>query len=139
MLIAFRKLHPGLRRPLFVDPFAVDGAAVAGAVGGDITWHGVSLQEPDWSYHSRTLALEIRGPAPAAAPESDDVPLYLAFNSWTDELSFELPPLPGQHWHRVVDTALASPDDIVAEIDAVPVPSTDYVVAAHSTIVLLGR
>ena len=138
LLIRLRQRHPALRRPCFVDPFAMDGAGVAGPVGSDITWHGVQLREPDWSHHSRTLAYQIHGDPPASAPDSADSDFYVVLSSWSKPLEFQLPP-PGAHqqWHRVADTSLPAPREIVRDEDSMAVLGESYRVAARSAVVLL--
>ena len=56
-------------------------------------------------------------------------------------MAFRIPVSPsGAAWRRVVDTALASPKDIVPEAEApLVVPRTVYSVAPHSLIVLITR
>ena len=139
LLIRLRWRHPALRRPCFVDPFATDGSGEAGQVGSDITWHGVRLGEPDWSHHSHTLAYQIHGEPPAAAPDSADGDFYVVLSAWSDVLEFQLPdPGSGRRWHRVVDTSLPSPRDVVKDEEAVTVAADSYWVAPRSAVVLLS-
>ena len=61
---------------------------------------------PDWGYDSHSLAFSLHDPAGGAS-------LYVALNAYWEPLTFELPSPPtGCNWHRVVDTSLASPNDI---------------------------
>jgi isoamylase len=144
MLIALRRRARALRRPGFVDPFAVDGAGAAGPVGGDITWHGVKLGRPDWSYHSHSIALHIHGcvtgartDADTATPEPD---YFVLFNAWCEPLDFELPPLPQGHvWRRLVDTSLPSPEEIVSEDEATLVAGQLYQAGDRSAVILVAR
>ncbi len=140
LLIRLRRRHPALRRPCFVDPFAMAGGGEVGQIGSDITWHGVRLEEPDWTHHSRTLAFQIHGRPPAAAPDSADADLYVVLSAWSDALDFELPsPGEGRVWRRVVDTSLASPLDIVEDEQAIPVPGRCVRVAPRAAVVLLAE
>lgn len=59
-----------------------------------IGWHGVAYGQPDWSYHSRSLAWEV---------DEEDQHFYVIFNNYTETLYFELPPVKGK-WLKVVDT-----------------------------------
>jgi isoamylase len=140
LLVALRRNHPALRRPCFVDPFAVDGGAgPTGTVGTDITWHGVRPGRPDWSYHSHTLALQIHGDAPISAPGTEDNDFFVVLNAWTEDLEFELPGLPaGQAWRRLIDTALPGPQEIVEEDAAVEVSTERLPVKGRSVVVLIG-
>ncbi|MCC6747691.1 MAG: glycogen debranching protein GlgX [Deltaproteobacteria bacterium] len=140
LVVGLRRRHPALRRASFVDPFVGDGGGVVSLAGADIHWHGVRLGRPDWSFHSRTLALHIQGKAPPSVPTSDDADLYAVFNAWSEALSFELPHCaPPHRWHRVIDTALESPLDIVAEEEAPLVHENTYLVQPRSSILLVGR
>ena len=83
-------------------------------------------------------ALLFRAPSGIAEPDRD---FYLAFNAWREPISFTIPPSPqGRPWRRIVDTALASPLDIVGldEGPVVPVGSA-YLVAPFSLIVLIAE
>jgi len=72
----------------------------------EIAWHGVKLNQPDWGFHSHTIAFTLAGEDPREY-------LHIMMNFWTEPLEFELPLLPpGFQWRRVIDTSLASPNDI---------------------------
>ena len=68
-----------------------------------------------------------------------DQDFYIACNAWREALAFRVPPSPsGRPWRRIIDTALASPLDIV-EVDQglrVPVGSR-YPLAPHSLVVMV--
>ncbi len=128
-LIHLRRAHPALRRPSFVSPDDSAGDA-------HITWHGVEPGTPDWGHHSRSLALQIHGRDPGAGGDRDR-DFYAVFSSWTEPLVFRLPPPEsGQGWHRLVDTALPSPDDIVDEVGALPLAAENYLVQPRAAILL---
>jgi glycogen operon protein len=137
LLVDLRHNHPALRRPCFVDPFGAVGPGMVRQVGSDITWHGVKQGRPDWSYHSRSLALQIHGSPPARAAGYDDEELYVMFNAWDQPLGFQLPE--GHAWSRLVDTALPSPRDILEEEEALPVEGDAYPVQPQSTVILIAR
>jgi isoamylase len=125
MMMALRKRHPALQRPGFFRE-------------GDIHWHGVYPNLPDWSPASRTMALVLDGQRTGREPDRD---FYMAFTSWHEPLPFIVPPSPGNKaWRRVIDTGLASPDDIV-ELDTGPhVPAEEaYVLAPYSLVVLIAE
>jgi glycogen operon protein len=124
-MIALRKRHPALRRRAFLW-------------GTDVIWHGVVPFKADFSSWSRSLALALDGRRTGREPDRD---IYMAFNAWVGTLNFRIPPSPqGKPWHRVVDTALASPQDIVGldEGPRIEVGST-YPVAPFSTLVLISE
>ena len=49
-----------------------------------IRWHGVKVNEPDWSEHSHAIAMESK------QPTSKHV-TYVVFNAYWQDLNFELP------------------------------------------------
>jgi glycogen operon protein len=110
-LIAFRKASPLLRRRSYNS-------------GLEVRFHGVDRDRPDWSWHSRTLAIQMS--------EGGDS-LFLVVNAWEEPLEFALPRShAGKPWRRLIDTTLASPDDIVAGDAAVPVRALRYLAGDHS-------
>jgi glycogen operon protein len=124
-LVALRRRHPALRRRRFFS-------------GPEVVWHGLRPGRPDFSATSRTLALALDGRRTGREPDRD---FYMAFNAWSEPLPFTVPPSPqGRPWRRVIDTALASPLDIVG-LDEGPVVPTGsaYSVAAFSTLVLIAE
>ena len=97
-----------------------------------LTWHGVRLQEPDWAHDSRTLAFSLHD-------EVSGENLHIMLNAYWEALTFELPPLPAdKQWHRVIDTALASPDDYCEPKEAPIIEEETYAVAGRSSVVLVG-
>jgi isoamylase len=96
-----------------------------------IEWHGVALNRPDWSAHSRTLAFTQRS-------LNKNLLLHGMFNAYWEPLTFELPPPTSntQPWRRCIDTSLESPDDINPLSQAPIVASGRYVVAPRSIVLL---
>ncbi len=102
------------------------------ASGPHLTWHGVKLYEPDWSDHSHSLAFTLHHPA-----AGED--LHVILNAYWEPLSFELPLLPAQtQWHRIIDTALPSPADIVSPAHSTAVAGGLYVAPARTAVVLMA-
>ena len=98
-----------------------------------ITWHGVQLEQPDWGYDSHSLAFTLHHPA------SGDH-LHIMLNAYWEPLVFELPlPPPGTHWHRILDTALSSPDDFCQPGAAPPVKVAQYHVKTRSSVLLMAQ
>jgi glycogen operon protein len=123
--IALRKRHPILRRRTFLRP-------------GDVRWHGPEPYKPDFSINSRTLAMTMDGRATGREPDRD---FYIACNAWKEPVRFTIPPSPqGKPWRRVVDTALASPLDIVG-LDEGPIVHewSGYALAGFSLLVLIAQ
>ena len=97
-----------------------------------IEWHGVTLNQPDWSEHSRSLAFTLRSLASRFL-------LYGILNAYWESLTFELPPVPtgsGEEWWRCIDTALESPDDIQPWQRAPSVKQATYLVQPRSVVLL---
>jgi glycogen operon protein len=123
-LIHFRRRHPEFRAEHFwKESDEGQGSPI-------ITWHGVRLHEPDLGGDSHSLAFSLQ------SADGHEM-LHVILNSYWAPLQFELPELPQDiHWQRIADTALASPHDIVALDNVVPVDSSDYDVAARSIVIL---
>lgn len=98
-----------------------------------VTWHGHRVGDPDWTGASRLLAFQLHG-------WHGQPGLYVVFNAHWEAQKVNLPPHDGQwRWRRLVDTNLASPNDIVEEKDAVWLrPADHYLVAPRSTVILLA-
>jgi len=97
-----------------------------------IEWHGVALNHPDWGDHSHALAFTLRSLRARFL-------LHGMFNAYWEPLKFEVPAVPTDNqtaWRRCIDTALASPDDILPWDTAAPVDEATYVVQAHSVVLL---
>jgi len=99
------------------------------------TWHGVKVGQPDWSPSSHSLAF-------SAEFRKEKLMFYIAFNSYWEDLEFELPSMEqwaNNPWRRWIDTSLNSPEDIVDWHTAGPVPGLKYLVASRSVAVLFAR
>jgi glycogen operon protein len=133
--IAFRHAHPGLRRRTH---FHNEDRAGSGFT--DISWHGVTIGEADWSYASRTLAFMLDGQHARDGNTQDDS-IYVAMNMHWEDHPFELPPLPGKkQWHLFADTNTAVPQDIFEPGTEPLLPNQhDIQVGSRSVIILVGR
>ena len=95
-------------------------------------WHGVRLLEPDWSDQSHSVAL-------SAVLAKERIQFHLILNSYWEPLEFALPKVAkGKPWRRWIDTALESPQDIVAWEAAPAVPCVPYQAQAHSVVMLIA-
>ncbi|MFC8392855.1 glycogen debranching protein GlgX [Streptomyces sp. NPDC057238] len=131
-LIAFRHAHPVLRsagHPI--------GADRVGSGYPDISWHGVRAWSPDWSDHSRTLALMRCGRHAKDGTVRDDH-VYIAVNAHWEGHDLELPHLPpGDAWHLFADTTMTTARPLGAET---PLEHPGrYHLGPHSAVVLVGR
>jgi len=113
-LIAFRKRHPSLSRSRFWRE--------------DVIWYGTD-EKADLSHDSHTLAFCLHG----ASQEDDDI--YVMINAYWEKLQFQVQEGTAQEWMRIVDTALASPDDFSDRGE--PLPALSYWAAPRSVVVLL--
>jgi glycogen operon protein len=98
-------------------------------------WHGVKLNQPDWSDTSHSIALSAELPG-------DGLRVYLIFNSYWEALDFELPRIEEgkeESWSRWIDTSLETPEDIVAWEEAPPVSGYTYQAGPRSVVVLFSR
>jgi isoamylase len=100
--------------------------------GANSAWHGVKLEQPDWSATSHSIAftVEIR---------REKMLFHMIFNAYWQQLDFELPRLDSSgenQWRRWIDTALDSPHDIVEWETAEPVPGHAYRAEPRSVVML---
>jgi glycogen operon protein len=99
--------------------------------GVNLAWHGVKLNQPDWSESSHCIAFTV---------EAGDLLFHVILNAYWEPLDFELPLLhrAGENpWHRWIDTALDSPLDILEWDRAESVPGSAYRAESRSVVMLL--
>ena len=131
-MIAFRRDHPALHRSRFFTG-EVNRRGLR-----DMDWHGCRLYSPGWNDpSSRALAFTLGSFEAAGVPQ--DVDIHVILNMEWEDLDFDLPPVEGRQWHRLVDTALPSPDDIVTPDETVMIDGNMYRAQKHSVIVLISR
>jgi isoamylase len=95
-------------------------------------WHGVKLNQPDWSDDSHSFAFGAELP-------NENLLFHLIANAYWEPLDFELPSVHNgsrDPWRRWIDTYLDSPRDIVAWQAAPSVPGYTYRVGPRSVVVL---
>ena len=98
-----------------------------------IEWHGVRLNQPDWSVDSHSLAFTVWSLLRRFV-------LHVMLNAYWEPLRFEIPPpnnSPEHCWRRVVDTFCEPPEDIQPWRDAPVVRDVSYLVQARSVVVLM--
>ncbi|HEY1190488.1 MAG TPA: glycogen debranching protein GlgX [Gemmata sp.] len=138
--------------PPTADPSAAADFARAGRdpasgtlpVLADIHWHGTEPYQPDWGFTSRTLAFALDGRFTGRERDPDyriDNDFFVALNAWSEPLTFRVPPSPTRRrWHRLIDTALGAPDDLVPTEDGPVAPEGSlYPVAPFSALVLISE
>lgn len=128
--IAFRRMHPALRRRTHLSNMDQIGSGYA-----DITWHGTQAWMPDWSSESRSLAFMLCG------QHAGDDFIYVAMNMYWGGLWFELPALPAdQEWHLFANTG-APAENQVFEPGREPCLGNQqhFYLESRSVIILVGR
>ncbi|WP_354624356.1 glycogen debranching protein GlgX [Psychromonas sp. MME2] len=96
-----------------------------------IRWHGVKLNQPDWSDSSHAIAFE------STNTHSQRI-TYTIVNAFSEPLNFEIPKTSNRKWLRVVDTSLTDNNDIYVEGDTKTWVKDEYRAAAHSIVILFG-
>ncbi|MCA9934156.1 MAG: glycogen debranching protein GlgX [Ardenticatenaceae bacterium] len=133
--ITFRKVHTALRNQAHFRHEDYVGSGYP-----DISFHGVEAWQPDWAYHSHTLAFMLDGEHARGGLEPDDT-IYVAMNMHWEDHQFSLPRLPvHQKWHTFVNTSVPHPNDICTP-DKEPVLANQkhLLIAARSVVILVGR
>ncbi|HET7238081.1 MAG TPA: alpha-amylase family glycosyl hydrolase, partial [Terrimicrobiaceae bacterium] len=127
LMIQFRQNHAALRRRQYY------WGETDRHGRPEVTWHGVRLHQPDWSYTSHAFAFTLSG-------FDSDADLHLMISAYTGPLRFELPPPhDGYGWFRCLDTSLPSPLDIADEGQELAVHAEGYDVAPRSVAVLIAK
>jgi len=95
-------------------------------------WHGVKLDQPDWSDESHSIAF-------SAEMAKEGLVAHFIFNAYWEPLTFELPPIQnGGAWQRWIDTSLPAPQDIVPWVEASGIAGQTYQAGPRSVVVLLA-
>ena len=126
-LIAFRQ-----RRDVVLGPIRLTLNELLEQARMD--WHGVELDQPDWSDDSHSLAL-------CLTTLGGRLKLHGMINAYWEPLRFQLPPVSHDThgiWRRWIDTSLRSPDDIVDWDFAPNIVDASYLVQPRSVVVLVS-
>src|SRR5215472_12107242 len=95
-------------------------------------WHGVRLNQPDWTHQSHCVALSVE-------LSEENLLAHFIFNAFWEPLDFALPRVDATRpyrWRRWIDTFLEAPQDI-AEWHAAPaIPEDTYHIGPRSVVVL---
>jgi glycogen operon protein len=94
-------------------------------------WHGVKLDQPDWSHYSHSLAL-------GAELQREGLRFHLILNAYWEPLDFELPVCGDDGWRRWIDTSLDPPDEIVEWQKALPISGRTYCAGPRSVVMLVA-
>jgi len=99
----------------------------------DVAWHGTRLNKPGWEDpNARCLAFTLGG-------FNGEPDVHAVLNMYWDALDFQVPMVPGRRWHRFIDTARPSPEDIVDADQQLPIESDLVRVEGRSVLVLLSH
>lgn len=96
--------------------------------GDEIILHGVNLFQPDLNYHSLSIAFQLKD-------KEKNVDFYVALNSYTDQLSFELPKLENRSWYLLTDTSKAE----TVNFQKIKVDEEVYKLARKSAIIMISE
>ena len=96
-----------------------------------VEWHGVRLNEPDWSDDSHAIALSFQDVEGLAVA-------HILVNAWQEPLNFELPRL-ATGWRQMVDTYLPSPGDICRWEEAPVLETGSYLAGPYSVVFLAAE
>ena len=134
-LIAFRKAHPALRRRAYFQHRDVVGSGYP-----DVSFHGTTLCQPDWSWESRQLGVLLCGEHVANDGEADDM-IYIMMNAHWETAWFQLPALArNQQWRVAFNTMLSPPEDSHAPGDEPALSVQDEIMlGARTVVILVGR
>jgi glycogen operon protein len=96
-------------------------------------WHGVKLNQPDWSAFSHSIAI-------GGELKREGLLAHIIFNAYWEPLEFELPIFKDGtvHWCRWIDTALDPPHEICEWNAEKPLLARTYRAGARSVVVLIA-
>jgi glycogen operon protein len=101
---------------------------------GRVQWHGVRLNRPDWSADSHTLAFTVNS-------VHGRFRLHMMINAYWEPLTFAVPPVEAPRqgpWQKLMDTALAMPDDIHEFLKGPVHEAASYTVQARAMAALVA-
>jgi glycogen debranching enzyme GlgX len=95
----------------------------------DIQWHGTQLFSPSWVRSNHLVACTLLDDAGNAS-------LFVAFHAAAHEVTVDLPPLPNEMWHQVVNTSKSFPHDVFPLHAGPRVQTHSLILAPYSSLVL---
>lgn len=128
-MISLRKRHPALMQRHFLDGAVNDISGIQ-----DITWHGLQLNEPQWSdASSRVLAYTL------SRVEAEEEDLHVIFNMSEKTILMELPILKQRVWYLAADTANSISQDIIEPDQQQPITEKNIEVSSYSIVICESR
>jgi isoamylase len=126
-MTALRKRFTTIHRGRFFDGETMQSGLP------DVAWHGCQLNNPGWNDSDcRIVAFTLGG-----LPGEPD--FHVVLNMHWEDLDFQVPPVAGKTWVRVVDTSRPSPEDIMDLEEAPVVAGEQYRVNSRSVVVLVSQ
>ncbi|PID71476.1 MAG: glycogen debranching enzyme GlgX [Desulfobulbus propionicus] len=127
-LIHLRKTHHIFRR----DTFFMAQNSSEPSHQQEISWHGPTPDQPDWSHESRCLSFMLNG----SLLEEQDDDFYVMLNAQVDQAAtFSIPSPPRRSeqriWKKIIDTGLTGPHDY-RTLTAAPVVKNKTKVPVHN-------
>ncbi|MGL4687643.1 MAG: glycogen debranching protein, partial [Fusobacteriaceae bacterium] len=116
-MIKFRKIHKGLKEKKHYTRL------------GEVTIHGVKARTPDLSYESHSIAFMFE--------YEKNAEIYVAFNSYFENLVFELPVIHGKEWHLVSDTEKQGRESFLEK--TVVISDGKYNVSGRSSAIFIAK
>jgi isoamylase len=123
-MIAFRRRHPSLTLNRFYKGKILPARGIP-----DIAWHGARLNQAPWGGRD-ALAFTIAGTT------SEEPDIHSMLNMSEQAFDVEIPAFAGRDWHLAVNTAAASPDDLIERTRQRPLGAWTYRVRPRSVVVL---
>jgi glycogen operon protein len=96
-----------------------------------ITWHGIKLNQPDWTDHSHSIAMTVQS-------LNGKIAMHYMINAYTEPLDFEIPVThKGEacKWRQWIDTGLESPADIYQFGKGAVINGLVYSLKAHTVAI----
>jgi len=104
-----------------------------------ITWHGVKLNQPDWSSSSHSIAFTLNGSPAITGIKEYNRRFYIIINAYTEKLEFEVPKnLPRKKWYLKADTFECSGRDIFDD-DNMPLHAPKTITARPRSVMILAE
>jgi glycogen operon protein len=127
-LIALRKKHQVFHRSDFFP---------ATAENPEIEWQSTTPGRQDWSPLCRTLAFVLHGTAAGVRYDDD---FFVVLNGGSAAEDFIIPAPPADRlWHRLIDSAAASPRDIVGKAQGQQVRDATIAVESMAAMVFISK
>ena len=96
--------------------------------GEEVILHGIKLYQPDLSFHSLSIAFQLKD-------IQSNTDFYIAFNSYSEQLCFELPILENKSWYILTDTSKIDS----CSFDEIKWENYSYCVPSKSSVILISK